>query len=580
MLIRLLAGHKSAVAAIVLLQLVQTAGNLLLPTLNAAVIDDGIVKGDTQLILRLGGWMAALAAVQVLAALAAGYLSAIVAMSLGRQLRSELFDRIQDLSSQEIAGFGTPSLVTRATNDVQQIQSMVVLVFTMLVAAPVMGIGGIALAIHLDTGLSGIVIAVVPLLLLIMFLIVRRLVPLYRAGQGLIDRISGVLREQIIGSSVIRAFVQQKHEVRRFAAVNRKLTMNNLQSALLVAGMLPLIMIVVNLSSVAVVWFGGHRIQAGQMQLGALTAFIAYILQILMAIMMAMYVLMTAPRASVCAERIQAVLDTDPAIADGPGTTIPGTAQGPAAALHGDVEFHGVGFAYPGAEAPVLGDVTFTATPGTVTAIIGSTGCGKSTLLNLLPRFLDATAGTITINGLDIRSVPLEYLRGCMAVVPQQAYLFTGTVAENLRVASPMASDQELWGALRSAQAEEFVRLVPEGLQAVVGQGGQGFSGGQRQRLCIARALLRKASIYLFDDSFSALDYATDARLRDAMVPIVAEAVVIIVAERVATIIDAGLIVVLDDGGVVARGTHGELLRTSRTYREIAASQLELKDSP
>ncbi|MBP1136264.1 ATP-binding cassette subfamily B protein [Arthrobacter sp. PvP023] len=560
--------------AIVVLQFVQTTANLFLPTLNASVIDDGIVKGNTDLILRLGGWMAAIAAVQVAAALAAGYFSANVAMKLGRQLRQELFAKVQSLSSQEVGTFGVTSLVTRATNDVQQIQALAVLVFTMLVAAPAMGIGGIVLALNQDVVLSGIVVAIVPLLVLIMYVIVRRLVPLYRQGQVLIDRISRVLREQIIGANVIRAFVRQAHEARRFAVVNRELTRNNLQSALLVAGMLPLIMIVVNLSSVAVVWFGGHRIQAGEMQLGSLTAFIAYILQILIAIMMAMYVLMTAPRAAVCAERIQAVLDTRPAIADPlisrsglpPGRRTPG----------GTVEFRDVSFAYPGAEAPVLDGISFTALPGTTTAIIGSTGSGKSTLLNLLPRFLDATAGEVLIGGHNVRSLPLHFLRDSLSLVPQRAYLFSGTVAENLRMAAPDASDEDILRALRAAQAEDFVRELPHGLHSAVSQGGTNFSGGQRQRLCIARALLRDAPVYLFDDSFSALDYATDARLRQALAPLTRRSTVIIVAERIATILDAGLILVLDQGRLVAQGTHTELMRTSTVYQEIAASQFAL----
>jgi ATP-binding cassette subfamily B protein len=383
-----------------------------------------------------------------------------------------------------------------------------------------------------------------------------------------------VLREQIIGANVIRAFVRQAHEARRFAVVNRELTRNNLQSALLVAGMLPLIMIVVNLSSVAVVWFGGHRIQAGDMRLGALTAFIAYILQILIAIMMAMYVLMTAPRAAACAERIQAVLDTRPAIAD-PAISRAGLPHAQRTA-GGTVEFRDVTFAYPGAEAPVLDRISFTASPGTFTAIIGSTGSGKSTLLNLLPRFLDATSGEVLIGGHNVKSLPLHFLRNSMSLVPQRAYLFSGTVAENLRIAAPDASDQDLLRALRTAQAEDFVRELPDGLHAPVSQGGTNFSGGQRQRLCIARALLRDAPVYLFDDSLSALDYTTDARLRVALAPLTRRSTVIIVAERIATILDAGLILVLDKGRLAAQGTHSELMRTSTVYQEIAASQLAL----
>ncbi|WP_427007691.1 ABC transporter ATP-binding protein [Pseudarthrobacter sp. H2] len=585
------------VLAIVLLQLVQTTANLLLPTLNAAIIDDGIVGGDTPVILHLGAWMAGIAAAQVVAAVAAGYLGAVVAMDAGRQLREELFAKVASMSSQEVAAFGAPSLVTRATNDVAQIQNLAVLVFTMLVAAPAIFLGGIALAIHQDIALSGIVVAVVPVLAVIMAVIVRRLVPLYREGQELIDRISRVLREQIIGANVIRGFVRQGHEMRRFDAANKDLTRNNQRSALLVAGMMPMIMLVVNLSSVAVVWFGGHRIQAGEMRLGALTAFIAYILQILIAIMMAMYVFMTAPRAAACAERIQAVLDTGPALADPwapPGNTaaVPGT-SGPRGSTVGSsadstvdstagstVEFRGVSFAYPGAEAPVLDGITFTAVPGTTTAVIGATGSGKTTLLNLLPRFLDATGGEISIGGRNIRGLGIEALRSLIAMVPQQSFLFSGTLEQNLRMGSPEASDEELWQALRAAQAEDFVRKLPLGLQSPVSQGGTNFSGGQRQRLCIGRALLRGAPVYLFDDSFSALDYGTDARLRGAIEPLLRSATVLIVAERVATIVDAGLILVLEDGRLVAQGTHQELMESSPSYQEIAASQLVLEETP
>jgi ATP-binding cassette subfamily B multidrug efflux pump len=564
------------VLAIVLLQLVQTTANLLLPTLNAAIIDDGIVAGNTPVILSLGTWMAGIAAVQVVAAVAAGYLGAVVAMEVGRRLRDELFAKVQSMSSQEVGTFGAPSLVTRATNDVAQIQNLAVLVFTMLVAAPAIFLGGIALAMHQDIALSGIVVAVIPVLAVIMAAIVRRLIPLYREGQELIDRISRVLREQIIGANVIRGFVRQGHEIRRFDGANKDLTRNNLHSALLVAGMMPMIMFVVNLSSVAVVWFGGHRIQAGEMRLGALTAFIAYILQILIAIMMAMYVFTTAPRAAACAERIQAVLDTDPAIAD-PAPAA--AASDPPAPVDNTVEFRGVSFAYPGAEAPVLDGITFTAVPGTTTAIIGATGSGKTTLLNLLPRFLDATGGEISIGGRNVRGLPLEILRGRMAMVPQQSYLFSGTLAENLRMGSPEATEEELWQVLETAQAQDFVRELPRGLDSPVSQGGTNFSGGERQRLCIARALLRAAPVCLFDDSFSAIDYGTDLRLRAAIEPLLRSATVLIVAERVATIVDAGLILVLEHGRLVAQGTHKELMESSPSYQEIAASQLVLEDT-
>ncbi|MFC9772719.1 MULTISPECIES: ABC transporter ATP-binding protein [unclassified Pseudarthrobacter] len=581
---RLLSDQKGSVAAVVLLQLIQAAANLLLPTVNAAIIDDGIVPGDTGVISRLGIVMAGIAVVQAAAAIAAGYLGAVVAMRIGHRLRAEIFARIQSLSSLEVARFGTQSLTTRATNDTQQVQSFAILVFTMLVAGPAMGVGGIILALQQDVALSAVVIVIVPLLVLIMALIVRRLIPLYRDGQDLLDNAGGILREQIIGANAIRAFVRQDHETRRFARANSSLTANNLQSALLVAGMLPLIMLVVNLSSVAVVWFGGHRIQAGEMNLGALTAFIAYILQILLAIMMSMYVLMTAPRAAVCAERISAVLDTKPSVADpaGPPPSRPAVAAGDPVtpqAGPGALEFRGVGFSYPGAEAPVLADLNFVAAPGTTTAIVGSTGSGKSTLLNLVPRFLDTTEGSILLDGADVRELPLDLLRRSMSIVPQHSHLFSGTIADNLRMAAPGASDHELWEVLEAAQTMRFMRDLPLGLATPVGQGGTTLSGGQRQRLCIARALLRKAPLYLFDDSFSALDYDTDTRLRQALDVRLAAATRIIVAERIAAVEDAHLILVLDGGRLVAQGTHGELLESSSTYREIADSQLAL-DGP
>lgn len=574
---RLLAGHNGAVAAIVALQLVQTAGNLLLPTINAAIIDDGIVAGNTPEIFRLGTVMALIAAVQAAAAIAAGYFGAVVAMKIGHQLRGEVFARIQSLSSPEMAAFGTQSLVTRATNDTQQIQSFAVLVFTMLVAAPVMAAGGVLLAWQQDIVLSSVVIVIMPILLLIMYLIVRRLVPLYRQGQELLDRTGELLREQIIGASVIRAFVRQGHETRRFAKTNSSLTGNNLQSSLLVAGMLPMIMIVVNLSSVAVVWLGGHRVYDGGMKIGALTAFIAYILQILLAIMMAMYVFMTAPRAAACAERLGAVLDAKPSVQD--HKVPPGTSHG-SPVEGGGVTFRNVSFSYPGAENPVLEDISFTAVPGTTVAIVGSTGSGKSTLLSLVPRFLDSTSGTISIGGRNICSMPLDVLRRTMAVVPQKSHLFSGTIADNLRVAAPEATDGQLWEAMGTAQAAGFVRALPLGMDTEVGQGGTTLSGGQRQRLCIARALLRRVPVYLFDDSFSALDFASEARVRDALEVALDGAVVIVVAERISTVAGAGQILVLDDGRLVAQGTHLQLLETSATYREIAESQLALDDAP
>jgi ATP-binding cassette subfamily B protein len=594
MMRRLLGAHKAALAAIVLLQLLQAAANLLLPTINAAIIDDGIVAGNTGVISRLGILMAAIAVVQAGAAIAAGYLAAVVAMKLGHRLRAEIFAKIQSFSSQDVARFGAQSLTVRATNDTQQVQAFALLVFTMLVAGPAMGLGGIILALQQDVGLSTVVIVIVPLLVLIMAAIVRRLIPLYREGQDLLDNAGGILREQIIGAGVIRAFVRQDHETGRFARANSRLTANNLQSALLVAAMLPMIMLVVNLSSVAVVWFGGQRIQAGQMNIGALTAFIAYIMQILLAIMMAMYVLMTAPRAAVCAERISAVLDTVPSVQDPHGSaarTLPAVPAVPSVSAvpwddsgpdgsRGVLEFRNVGFSYPGAEAPVLADISFTALPGTTTAIVGSTGSGKSTLLNLVPRFLDSTAGTVSLDGVNITHLPLDTLRGAMSIVPQNSHLFSGTIADNLRMAAPEASDEELWAVLEKAQTMRFMRDLPLGLETPVGQGGTTLSGGQRQRLCIARALLRTAPLYLFDDSFSALDYDTDTRLRRALDEELENATVLVVAERVAAVEGAGLILVLDGGRIVGQGTHHELLETSATYREIAESQLALDGTP
>ena len=579
---RLLGAHKAHVVAIVVLQLIQAAATLMLPTVNAAIIDDGIVAGNYAVITRLGAVMAAVAVVQAAAAIAAGYLAAVVAMKIGHQLRAEIFTKIQSLSSQEVAAFGTQSLTTRATNDTQQIQAFSVLVFTMLVAGPAMGLGGIVLALQQDVALSAVVIVIVPLLLLIMYLIVRRLIPLYREGQDLLDRAGDILREQIMGANVIRAFVRQDHEVRRFARTNSRLTANNLHSALLVAGMLPLIMLVVNISSVAVVWFGGHRIQSGLMNIGALAAFIAYILQILLAIMMAMYVLMTAPRAAVCAERIGAVLTTEPSVRDRQETSGGPSTAGSRFRLQdarGIVQFSRVGFSHPGAEAPVLAEISFTAGPGTTTAIVGSTGSGKSTLLNLIPRFLDSTAGTISLDGADIKDLPLDTLRAAMSIVPQHSHLFTGTIADNLRMAAPDATDAELWEALEAAQTMRFMSELPLGLATPVGQGGTNLSGGQRQRLCITRALLRKSPLYLFDDSFSALDYDTDTRLRQALAARLSAATVIVVAERISAVENADLILVLDNGHLVAQGTHPELLESSSTYREIADSQLAL-DGP
>ncbi|GAB3566055.1 ABC transporter ATP-binding protein [Arthrobacter alkaliphilus] len=576
LLLQRLVPYKPHVLAIVLLQLVQTGATLLLPTFNAKIVDDGLVAGNSEVVLRLGAWMLLLTLVQVLAAILAGYLGAVVAMKVGRGLRQDLFDKIHSMPNQDIAAFGPASLVVRTTNDVLQLQNITVLVFGMLVVAPVMGVGGVILAVEQDVALSWIVFGILPVLLVIMLLIVRKLVPLYREGQGLVDRINGVLREQILGTAVIRAFVRQPFEMKRFEAANDALTKNNLRSARIVAAMLPLVMTVVNLSSAGVVWLGGRRIIAGDMQLGALTAFIAYIMQILLAIMMAMYVLSTAPRAAVSAERVTEVLRTEPEM------TLPGNTAGGEAAHPSRAEglyFDNVVFAYPGAETPVVEGITFHAAPGSTTAVIGSTGSGKSTIVSLVPRLLEASSGSISIDGWNIADVPLGTLRKQLSVVPQENWLFRGTVAENLRISLPSATDSQLWHALETAQAADFVSELPEGLETTLSQGGTGLSGGQRQRLCIARALLRPASVYLFDDSFSALDTVTEGRLRAALEPELRGAAVIIVAQRVNTVVSADQILLIDEGRLVAQGTHDELLASSETYREIVASQLETDDA-
>jgi ATP-binding cassette subfamily B protein len=576
LLLQRLAPYKPHVLAIVLLQLVQTGATLLLPTFNAKIVDDGLVAGNSEVILRLGTWMLVLTVIQVLAAVLAGYLGAIVAMKVGRGLRQELFDKIHSLPDQDVAAFGPASLVVRTTNDVLQLQNITVLVFGMLVAAPVMGIGGVILAVEQDVALSWIVFAIVPVLLAIMLLIVRKLVPLYREGQGLVDRINSVLREQILGTAVIRAFVRQPFEMKRFEAANDALTRNNLRSARIVAAMLPLVMTVVNLSSAGVVWLGGHRIIAGDMELGALTAFIAYIMQILLAIMMAMYVLSTAPRAAVSAERVTEVLNTESEITQ-PGNTAGGMVARPSRAE--GLRFDNVVFAYPGAETPVVESITFHAAPGSTTAVIGSTGSGKSTIVSLVPRLLEVSSGSISLDGRDIAAVPLNALRNQLGVVPQESWLFRGTIAENLRISLPSATDSQLWHALETAQAADFVNELPQGLETMLSQGGAGLSGGQRQRLCIARAILRPASVYLFDDSFSALDTVTEAKLRAALEPELRGATVIIVAQRINTVVSADQILLIDEGRLVAQGTHAELLESSETYREIVASQLETDDA-
>ncbi|MFJ8232369.1 ABC transporter ATP-binding protein [Streptomyces sp. NPDC094448] len=571
MLIRLLRTHlrpyTGPIALLVLLQLLQTSASLYLPTLNADIIDDGVVKGDTGLVLRLGGVMLAVSLVQVVCNIGAVYYGARTAAALGRDIRAAVFDRVQSFSAREVGRFGAPSLITRTTNDVQQVQMLVLMSFTLMVSAPIMCVGGIAMALGQDVTLSAVLLAVVPVLGIAVTLIVIRMRPLFRTMQERLDTVNRVLREQITGNRVIRAFVRDAYERERFREANTGLTDVSMATGRLMALMFPAVLTVVNLSSVAVVWFGAHRIDSGAIQIGALTAFLAYLMQIVMSVMMATFMFMMVPRAEVCAERIEEVLGTESSV-------VPPRRPVRELPRHGALELRDVEFRYPGAEEPVLRGVSLAARPGETTAIIGSTGSGKSTLLGLVPRLFDATDGEVLVDGVDVREIDPPLLTRTVGLVPQKPYLFSGTVATNLRYGSPGASDGELWRALEVAQAADFVRQLDGGLDAPIAQGGTNVSGGQRQRLAIARTLVQRPEVYLFDDSFSALDYATDAALRTALTAETAEATVVIVAQRVSTIRDADRIVVLDEGRVVGSGTHYELMERNETYREIVLSQL------
>ncbi|MCS0638216.1 ABC transporter ATP-binding protein/permease [Streptomyces sp. LP05-1] len=562
-----LAPYKRPIALLVLLQLLQTSATLYLPTLNADIIDNGVVAGDTGYILRFGSLMIGISLVQVVCNIGAVYFGARTAAALGRDLRAAVFERVQSFSAREVGQFGAPSLITRTTNDVQQIQMLVLMAFTLMVSAPIMCVGGIAMALALDVPLSAVLLAVVPVLGIAVLLIIRRMRPLFRTMQSRLDGVNRVLREQITGNRVIRAFVRDEYERGRFRTANTELTDVSLSTGRLMALMFPVVMTVVNVSSVAVVWFGAHRIDSGAMEIGALTAFLAYLMQIVMAVMMATFMFMMVPRAEVCAERIEEVLATRSSV-------VPPAAPVRELSRHGELEVRGADFRYPGAEEPVLRGVDLVARPGETTAIIGSTGSGKSTLLGLVPRLFDVTGGQVLVDGADVRELDPELLSRTVGLVPQKPYLFSGTVATNLRYGRPDATDEELWQALETAQAADFVRELEHGLHAPIAQGGTNVSGGQRQRLAIARALVRRPEVYLFDDSFSALDYATDARLRAALARETAGATVVIVAQRVSTIRDADRIVVLDEGRVVGTGRHTELMAENETYREIVLSQL------
>jgi len=571
MLIRLLRTYlrpySALLIAVVALQLVSTMANLYLPSLNADIIDKGVAKGDTGYILSTGGWMLLVTLVQIACAVAAVYFGARAAMSFGRDVRSAIFHQVGTFSAREVSHFGAPSLITRNTNDVQQVQMLVVMTCTMLVAAPIMCVGGIILALRQDVGLSWLMVVSIPALVVAIGLIVSRMVPLFRAMQARIDLVNRVLREQLSGIRVVRAFVRERDETQRFAKANRELTGTALSAGRLMVLIFPTVMLILNVSSIAVLWFGAGRVDSGQMQIGALTAFLMYLMLILTSVMMATFMAIMIPRAAVCAERITEVLDTQSSV-------VPPAHPVGEVHAHGELEFRAVEFRYPGAAAPVLCDISFRSTAGQTTAIIGSTGAGKTTLISLVTRLFDATSGRVMVDGVNVRELDPDLLWRRIGLVPQKPYLFTGTVASNLRYGNPEATDEELWQALEVAQARDFVEAMPGGLEGPIAQGGTNVSGGQRQRLAIARALVRKPEIFLFDDSFSALDLATDARLRTALRPHIKNATVVIVGQRVSTIQDADQIIVLEDGGIVGLGTHQELLETCPTYLEIVQSQL------
>ncbi|MFO7299063.1 MAG: ABC transporter ATP-binding protein [Actinomycetes bacterium] len=559
--------YRSFLAALVALQFVSTLAALYLPSLNADIIDHGVARGDTSYIMRTGGWMLLVSLAQAVTSIAALWFGARTAMSVGRDLRAELFDQVARFSSQEVNRFGAPSLLTRTTNDVQQLQQLMGMGFAMLVMAPMMAIGGVIMALREDRGLAWLIAVALPVLAVVIVLIVIRMIPGFQAMQAKIDRINQILREQISGIRVVRAFVREPHEARRFAEANDDLTGVAIYTGRWMSLMFPAVMLIFNFSIVAVLWFGGHRIADGAMQVGSLTAFIAYLAQILMSVMMATFVLSQVPRASVSAKRISEVLET-------PSTVVPPASPIRPETARGEVRFEKVTFSYPGAEEPVVADLDLVASPGQMTAIIGSTGSGKSTVVALIPRLYDVTGGRVLVDGVDVRDLDPEDLWRRIGIVPQGPYLFSGTVRSNLQFGKPDATEEEMWRALEVAQAADFVRAMPGGLDAPIAQGGTNVSGGQRQRLAIARAIIKRPEIYVFDDSFSALDVATDARLRRALAEETANATVIVVAQRVSTIRDADQIVVLEDGVIVGRGTHDELLRTCETYQEIVWSQL------
>jgi len=571
MLMRLLRSHlapyRNALLLVVVLQTVQTTAALTLPTINANIVDKGVIPHNQSYIYTWGAVMVMFALIQVTFAVAAVYWGGKVAMSFGRDLRKNLFHQVTDFSAREVGTFGAPSLITRITNDVQQVQIMVVMACTMAIAAPITMVVGVFMALRQDIGLSVILLISMPVAGVVLGLLVSRMVPAFRLMQERIDQVNRVLREQITGVRVVRAFVREPQEARRFAEANEDLTAVSLRAGRLMSSMFPTVNLLINLSSVGVLWLGASRVNSGQIQVGTLIAYLSYLVQILMSVVMATFMVSMIPRASVSADRIQEVLDTDPSV-------VPPIDPVRQVATPGALEFEDVGFHYPGAEHPVLSGVSFSTAPGRTTAIVGSTGAGKSTLANLIVRLFDSTEGRVRVGGVDVHDLDPDILWSTIGLVPQRPYLFSGTIASNLQFGKPDATEEEMWGALEVAQAADFVRAMPGGLYARIEQGGTNVSGGQRQRLSIARALVRRPDIYVFDDSFSALDLATDARLRAALGPYTKDSAVVIVAQRVSTIASADDILVLEDGVVIGRGTHEELIRDNPTYAEIVQSQI------
>lgn len=566
--------YRSRLTVVVLALLAQAVGQLWLPSLNADIINKGVLTGDTGYIVRIGGIMLVVTLLLGGCSIVGAYFSALSAMGFGRDVRAALFRRVQSFALREVNTFGAPSLITRNTNDVQQVQTFVVMALMLMVSAPITLVGGVIMALRENIDLSALLLVIIPIMIAVIAVVMSRAIPLFRSVQQKIDKINQVLRENLTGIRVIRAFVRTGHEEARFAEANADLTATTLAVTRLFSVMQPAMMLIINSASIAIVWFGGHLVDRGSMQIGSMTAFLTYVMQILIAVMMAVMSVAMVPRAAASAERVQAVLATEPDIAE-PAAPVAGR---PEAA--GRVEFRDVEFRYPGAEEPVLCHISLAFSPGQTTAIVGSTGSGKTTLVNLIPRLYDVTAGSVLVDGVDVREHAQQELWSRLGLVPQRAFLFSGTVADNLRYGKESATEQELWHALEVAQARDVVEHLPGGLDAVIEQAGANLSGGQRQRLAIARALVRRPAIYVFDDSFSALDYATDARLRTALRADIGGATVIIVAQRISTVVGADQIVVLDRGEVVGVGSHEELLAGCQTYAEIVASQLNPAQAP